>query len=137
MYEKSWNMRELEGYFGPCTLGFFIGNTSYPTLFLHGEMGARVLASECKRRGIKLGRACDKVYAAFGTCKGHAQFTTTTTFGLSILNGGEQLVFHIPSLGSNLNSKVSGSGLGAVVWYLLLLLLLVLFTTSSSLSTSY
>ena len=116
-YRESPNQAGLERFFEDTTVGFYVDNLDYAALCPQGKMGARLLASQCKRRGVELTRASSDFYELFNLSESQASFTTSAaqTFGVRFLGNGRQLACMLPSLGSALAGPASGGGAEAVV----------------------
>ena len=114
-YKESPNMAALEDRFAPETIGFFLGNSTYPVVVAQGAMGARNLNKLCKQRNIELISASEEVYSQFGLQRSQVAFTKTETFGLYFLDHGEQFALVVPSLGSTLAGPACGGGGDAVI----------------------
>ena len=115
IYLPCEGMEKLVGFFGPCTLGFYLGNPAYAALMVQGQMGIDCLAAECERQTLSLTPATEATYAAFGLSPTEAQYTNDYKWGLHIVGRGEQLVCTIPSLGSALMGNASWGSAAAVV----------------------
>ena len=110
-YQEPFNLRGLEIYFAPYTLGHFIGNQEYSVHLVQGAMGGRCLKSVAELKQLKLTPASPETYKVLGLEGiGQAKLTDGGMWGLYFLKGGAQVIGIIPSLGSMLAGPTSGGG---------------------------